>query len=337
MRVLVIGAGAIGGLVAARLALAGHEVAAVARGAHLEAMGTGGLLLDSPQGRQRAPVAAFASAAEAPPAEAVFCTLKAHQLPALADDIARACRGARLFIPVQNGIPWWYFQRLAGPHGGRAVESVDPGGKLARTLPAALTTPAYAFLSAEVIAPGQVRYSMTDKDSFPVGPLQDEGRPLAEEAAALLRSGGFEAPVVDVRLWTWNKLLGNVWANPIGALTRATVGATATHPDGRRLALELMQEVAAVALAYGHRTTVDFEARLARGAGLSGARASMLQDVERGRRTEHDAILGALVELAGLAGVPVPCSGALLACLRLAATLTPGDAAPNNIGNNVSH
>ncbi len=337
MRVLIIGAGAIGSLLAARLCEAGHEVAVVARGAHLDALRARGLILESPSGNLLARPAAHASADEAPAAEAVFVTLKAYQLPGMAAGIARACRGARIFVPVQNGIPWWYFQRLDGPHKGRAVAAVDPDGALARTLPLELTVPAYAFLSAEVTAPGQVRYSATEKDSFPLGELHGGSGPLAEAGTELLRSAGFDAPVVDVRLWMWNKLLGNVWANPIGALTRATVGATATHPDGRRLALALMREVSAVAEAFGHRTSVDFEARLARGAGLATARSSMLQDVVRGRRTEHDAILGALAELAALAGVPVPCSETLLACLRLADALTAPEAAANNVGNTVSH
>jgi 2-dehydropantoate 2-reductase len=337
VRILIVGAGAIGCLLAARLCGAGHEVAVVARGAHLEAMRARGLALEVPSGRSLAQPAACASVDEAPPAQAVFVTLKAHQLPPMAGDIARACRGAQVFIPVQNGIPWWYFQRLEGPHRDRAVNAVDPGGVLARTLPIELTVPAYAFLSAEVVAPGVVRHAATDKDSFPLGELQGDGDgPLARIAGGLLRSAGFEAPVVDVRQWAWNKLLGNVWANPIGALTRATVGATAAHPDGRRLALALMHEVSAVAAAVGCRTTVDFEVRLARGAGLKDARASMLQDVERGRRTEHEAILGALVELGALAGAAVPHADTLLACLRLADALTGRAAAANNVGNSVS-
>jgi 2-dehydropantoate 2-reductase len=336
LRILVIGAGAIGGLLAARLCARGHEVAVVARGAHLAALRAQGLTLDSADGRTHTRPAAFATAAEAPQAEVVFVTLKAHQLPGMADDIARACRGARMLVPVQNGVPWWYFLGKPGPHEGRVLRAADPDGRLARTLPAALTVPAFAFLAAEVIAPGHLRHDPGQKESFPLGELGGSGGSRAAELSALMRDAGFDAPVVDVRLWMWNKLLGNVWANPIGALTRATVPQTATQPDSRRLALALMRELSEVAFAHGYRTSIDYEARLDRGASLAGARASMLQDVERGRRTEHEAILGGVVELAGVAGLAVPRIETLLACLRLAAALTPGGAAANNVGNVVS-
>jgi 2-dehydropantoate 2-reductase len=162
-----------------------------------------------------------------------------------------------------------------------------------------------------------VRHIAAQSDNFPVGEL--DGRPSArvERLAAAMTGAGLPAALSDVRQQMWRKLLGNVWANPIGALTRATVGDTATHHATRALALDLMREVVAVAGALGISDVGDLERRLGRAAEVRTAKASMLQDLERGRRLEHEAILGALVEIAGIVGVGVPRAAALYACLAL--------------------
>lgn len=322
--VLVIGAGAIGGLLAARLSLAGHEVAVVARGAHLQAMRRdGALLLETPSGSRGAPVAAYASVQEAPDATIVIVTLKAYQLPAMANEIAPKVRRCRVFVPIQNGIPWWYFQRAAGPHAGRVVHAVDPQGDLVRLLGAAPIVPAFATVAAEVVAPGHVRHAANDTDAFPMGALAPEHAAAAALAGAVFEAMGMLAPPSDVRQWVWRKLLGNIWANPIGALTRATVAEIAGTPISRSLALALMSETRAVARALGIEPDIDFEQHLDRGIRLrQGTKSSMLQDVERGRPIEHAAITGALIELAELADVTVPQVRTLDACLQLLARPT---------------
>ena len=326
---LVIGAGAIGGLLAARLALAGHDIAVVARGAHLDAIRVrGALALETPQGIRYAPMQAYATAADAPDAAVVFVTLKAYQLPSVAADIAKAVRRAGAYVPIQNGIPWWYFQRSAGAHTGRIVRAVDPEGRLVAQLAGAPIIPAFATVAAEVITPGHVFNLANDTDGFPLGPLDPHDESAADMVATMIRSTGLHAPRCDVRQWVWIKLLGNIWANPIGALTRATVAQIAGTPIARTLALALMHETQAVARAFGVDPGVDFEQRLDRGIRLrQGIRSSMLQDVERGRPTEHRAILGALVELAGLADVDVPHVSTLNACMELLAQ-HPGNGLP---------
>jgi 2-dehydropantoate 2-reductase len=155
-------------------------------------------------------------------------------------------------------------------------------------------------------------------DAFPLGPLAPSHREAAEDVATVVRSAGFDAPDTDVRRFVWVKLLGNIWANPVGALTRATVAQIATHPAGRPLALALMTETQAVARAYGIEPAIDFEQRLARAEKLrQGVKSSMLQDLLRGRETERAAILGGLVELAALAGIEVPHVATLHACMEL--------------------
>jgi len=319
MNVLVVGAGAIGGLLAARLSLAGHRVAVVARGAHFEAMAErGALLLETRDGVTPASVEAYDTLRAAPGADAVFVTVKAHQLAAIAEDLAPKARAARVFVPIQNGIPWWYFLHAPGPHAGRAVRAVDPQGRLAASLGGAVVVPAFATVAAEVVAPGRVFHQAFPADAFPLGALAPAHAEAADHAAALIRATGIAAPITDVRRFVWVKLLGNVWANPVGALTRAAVGRIATHPAGRTLALALMTEAQAVARALGVEPGLDFVQRLARAEhSRQGVKSSMLQDVERGRETERAAILGALVELAALTGVDVPHVATLHACLEL--------------------
>lgn len=318
-RVLAIGAGAIGGLLAARVALAGHAVAVVARGAHCDAMrAAGAITLEWSGHRERAPVDAFADIDAAPDADVVFVTLKAYQWPALAAPIARKARRARAFVPIHNGIPWWFFGGAPAPHAGRVIRAVDPDGALAAAFAGVPLVPAFATVAAEVIAPGVVRHQRSNEDAFPIGALTGHALEGAALATEVLVSAGFGAPASDVRQWVWKKLLGNIWANPIGALTGATVAEIATDPASRPIALALMAETEAVARAFGIDPELDFERRLERAQRLrQGTKASMLQDIERGRPTERDAILGALVELADVAGAPVPHARTLLACLTL--------------------
>jgi len=319
MDVLVVGAGAIGGLLAARLAMAGHEVAVVARDAHFAAIRErGAMLLQTSEGTVSAPVKAFDTVGAAPSSRVVVVTLKAHQLSAVAEELAQKAMAAMCFVPIQNGIPWWYFQNASGPRANRVVRAVDPDGRLAALLGGSVLVPAFATVAAEVTAPGRVVHQAFEADAFPIGPLHDRHSDAAARAAELFRSSGFKAPLTDVRQFVWIKLLGNIWANPVGALTRRSVAEIATHPASRPLALALMRETERVARAYGIEPGIDPNQRLERAWRLrQGVKSSMLQDIERGRETEHRAILGALVELAADAQVDIPHVRTLHACMEL--------------------
>lgn len=319
MRFLIVGAGAIGGFVAGRLLAAGHDVTVLARGAHLHAMQANGLRLEDALGRvdYHGPVGTCADLRDAPVADIVIVTLKAHQVAALAVPLSVAAARAQLLVPVQNGVGWWYFQRHAGAHQGRTVRSVDPDGALAHHLPVDRTVPAFAFKSAQLVEPGVVRHIETQSDKLALGELDGGDSARLRDFSALLVDAGLKAMQGDPRQWMWNKLLGNIFANPICALTRQPLGLVARHPATRALALDLMRELAAVAAALGRPISMSFEERLDRGVGLVTARPSMLQDLEANRPMELDAILGAVVELGQLVGVDVPHIDALLACLRV--------------------
>lgn len=322
MRICVYGTGAIGGFLAARLTLGGHDVVAVARGAQLEAISRRGLTLIGSDGRTEVATGlrAAAGAGEVGPVDVLLVTLKAYQLPPLAAELGAAGRSAELVVPIQNGVPWWYFHRHGGPHDGRPVAAVDPEGTLARHLDVGRIVPALAFKAAEVVEPGVIRHMITADDHFPIGELDGSVTERLQRLSAAFGEAAVEAPVVtDIRARAWGKLLGNLAVNPIGALTGATVAETATHPLSRPLCLRLMEEAIAVAAAFGAAPAYGAQTRLRRAEGMHGIKASMLQDRERGRPMEVGPIVGAVAELAALAKVPVPATEAVHACLALLA------------------
>jgi len=318
-RILVVGAGAIGGLLAVRLSLAGHAVSAFSRGAQLEAIrANGGLTLTTGATSQRAPVTAVESLAEAGPADWIFVTLKAHQLAGLAPEIAHQARGARALVPIQNGIPWWYFLGDGGASQARVVRAVDPDGQLMSKLGDCRLLPGLALIAAEVSRPGVILNVSSQTDALEIGPIRPGDAGLAAELVGLIAASGLGCSSVPIRKAVWTKLLGNIWANPIGALTGATVAEIATQPATRALARALMAEVDAVSRAYGVEIGIDFDARLERAVRLrQGIRSSMLQDVERGRPTERAALLGTVIELARLEGIDTPNIAALNALLTI--------------------
>lgn len=326
MRLCVYGAGAIGGFLAGRLSLAGHDVTAVARGAHLEAIRRDGLTLATIGGRVekargvRGIGPEEAGADGGPDFDLLVVTLKAHQIPPLAREIARLSARSAVTVPLQNGIPWWYFHRHGGAHEGLAVEAVDPGGVIASAIGTAGLIPAVASKAAEVEEPGVVRHKVTPGDRFPMGELDGAMSGRLADTVGLFADAGIPAEAVpDIRAEVWAKLLGNLTLNPLGALTGATVDRIVGHPRSRELCLRMMREALAVAAAFGVAPASDPEARIRRSEALGAAKPSMLQDRERGRPMEVEAIVGAVVELAGIAGIPVPSTEAVYACASLLA------------------
>lgn len=309
----------MGGFLAGRLLATGHTVTVLSRGAHLDAMRSKGLRLETTQGRldYSGPVDICADLRDAPAVDILIVTLKSHQLPSLAGPLAAAADRAQLLVQVQNGVGWWYFQGHPGPHRGRVVHSVDPDGALAASLPFERCVPAFAFKSAQVVAPGVVRHLESPSDKWILGELGTGTGTRLHDLAADLSAAGIATETGDARHWMWNKLLGNIFANPVCAITRQSLGVVARHPATRALGLGLMQELATVAAALGCPVGMSFEERLDRAVALTTARPSMLQDLEANRPMELDSILGSVVELGQLVGVAVPRIEALLACLRV--------------------
>jgi 2-dehydropantoate 2-reductase len=316
MKLCIFGAGAIGGLMAAKLAEKGEaEVTVIARGPHLAAMQARGLTLRSEGTERVVPVRAVASAGEAGPQDYVVVTLKAHSLPSAAQQMQPLLGPQTAIVSAVNGIPWWYFHGLAGPHEGRRVESVDPGGVVSALLPPERAIGCIVYPAAEVPEPGVIEHTYGDR--FTLGEPDGSRSERVSALAAALVAAGFKAPVRPrIRDELWVKLWGNMAFNPLSALTTATLDVITGDAELRAVCRQMMLEGQAVAEALGVRFAIDVDKRIAGGAEVGAHKTSMLQDLERGRPMEIDALLGSVVELAGMVGVEAPTCRTVLALVR---------------------
>lgn len=316
MRICVFGAGAIGGLMAAKLAASeAAEVTIIARGPHLAAMQERGLRLISEGTETVVRPRSVATPEEAGPQDAVIVTLKAVGLPGAAPQIAKLLGPETMIVSAVNGIPWWYFHRIGGPHEGRRVESVDPGGEVSRLLPPERAIGCIVYPAAEVPEPGVIEHGYGDR--FTLGEPSGERTPRADALARALVAAGFKAPVrPKIRDEIWVKLWGNLAFNPISALTLNTLDALTGDPGQREVARNMMLEAQAIGEALGVRFAIDVDKRIAGAAEVGAHRTSMLQDLERGRPMEIEALLGVVVEFAELTGLPAPTCRTVLALLR---------------------
>jgi 2-dehydropantoate 2-reductase len=306
MRFCIVGAGAIGGFVGARLALGGNDVTFVARGKNLAAINANGVRVVYADGREEtAPARATDDYEAAGQFDAVILALKAHQVAAVAPRLAALYDASTVVIPMQNGIPFWYFQGHGGPLAGRTVESVDPGGAVKDLIPASRILGCVVYPATELAAPGVVVH--VEGDRFPLGELDGSRSARVEAMSAAFVQSGLKCPVLDnVRAEIWLKLWGNLTFNPISALTHATLADICADPHGRALAAQMMREAQAVAESLGITFRVTLEKRIEGAARVGRHKTSMLQDVEAGRSLEIDALVGSVVELGQLAGVPTP-------------------------------
>ena len=307
MRFAVVGAGAIGGLLAARLALAGEAVTVIARNQNLAAIRAGGFRLVHADGREEhaATVRGAADATEAGPQDAVLLTVKAHQVESVLPALQAMVGPETVLVTMINGVPWWYFQRLEGPWRGQALESVDPGGRLAAAIDPAQVIGSIVYPAAELVAPGVVRH--IEGLRFSLGELDGQRTPRIEALSQAFMKAGFKAPVSkDIRAEIWLKLWGNCSLNPVSALSHATLEAICRDPDGRALVATMMAEAEAVANQLGVAFKISIDQRIAGAEAVGAHKTSMLQDVEHGRPIELDALVGSVVELARITGTPVP-------------------------------
>lgn len=313
MRIAVVGAGAIGGLLGTRLALAGEQVSFIARGRNLQAINADGFRLRLENGSElhARDVRALQDPAAAGEQDAVLLAVKAHQLAALLPGL-RALFGPRtVVVSMINGVPWWYFQRHGGPHEGRVLASVDPGGAIAAAIEPERVVGSVVYPAAELLAPGLVQ--LVEGHRFTLGePDGQRSERIAALSEAFMRAG-FKAPVSrDIRGEIWVKLLGNCSFNPVSALTRLTLAQICRHAPTRGLIATMMTEAMAVAEALGVRIKVTVEQRIAGAEAVGEHKTSMLQDIEAGRPPELAALVGAVVELGQVAGVATPAIAAVL-------------------------
>ncbi|HEY4442296.1 MAG TPA: 2-dehydropantoate 2-reductase, partial [Candidatus Elarobacter sp.] len=303
-RYAVVGAGAIGAFVGASLARAGAEVVLVARGPHLTAMRRNGLQVVSPRGDFHVTPGCTDVCADVDRVDVAIVALKAHQIAPMLPQIAHLVGPETLVVSMQNGVPWWYFQRHGGPLDGTALASVDPGGVLAAAFDPDRVVGCAVYCSTEITSPGIVRH--IEGTRYVLGhPSGAISRRLEAVAADFVR-GGLKAPVTDrIRTDVWTKLLGNVCFNPLSALTRSTLGELAGDPLLAPTVYGMMREALAVAEALGVTVDVSIERRIDGAQRVGDHKTSTLQDLEAGRPLEIDCIIGAVVELGDLLGVDV--------------------------------
>ncbi|HEX2914902.1 MAG TPA: 2-dehydropantoate 2-reductase [Chloroflexia bacterium] len=318
MKICIVGAGAIGGYLGAKLALSGEEVTMIARGAHLEAMRRDGLKLIMNDGTQHVVTNALVTSdmREAGPQDAVIVTLKAHSLPGIAP-VMRALYGPEtMVVTAQNGIPWWYFMKQEGPYQGQRIQAVDPDGIIEANMEVERVIGCVVYPATELEGPGVVRH--IEGDRFTLGELDGSKSERIRALAAVLNKAGFKAPVrSNIRSEIWIKLWGNLAFNPISALTRATLVDICRYPLTRELARRMMSEAQEIANKLGIEFGISLEQRIDGAEKVGAHKTSMLQDIETGRPTEVDAIVGAVAELGRLTGTPTPNIDAIYAGVKL--------------------
>ena len=316
MNITVIGAGAIGGHIAAKLAAAGERVTVVARGEHLKAIRERGLILKENGEEIVARVEATDRITEAGGADLIVLGVKAHQLAPIAAEVASIVTPTTMVMTTQNGFPWWYFFKHGGRHEGVRLESVDPGGVIARQLPIDAIVAAISYQAAEIESPGVIRH--IEGHRLPVAEIDGQKTERIAALSELFTRAGFKSPAIsDVRVEIWMKLWGNLTFNPVSALSHATLEDICRFAPTRALAAAMMREAQGVGEAFGIRFRLSVDKRIAGAESIGAHKTSMLQDIEHGRGTEIDALLGSVIELARLADVATPHLDAIYAVTKL--------------------
>lgn len=322
MKIAIIGAGAIGGYVGVKLALAGEDVTFVARGANLAAIRANGmkLVLQDSSELHATNVRATQDYSAAGPQDLVILAMKAHQVEAVADEVPKLFGPKTSVVTMQNGIPYWYFHKHGGDLQGTCVRSVDPQGNILRKIPAERVIGCVVYPASELIAPGIVR--LVEGDRFPVGELDGSTSERVTAVSESFTRAGFKAPVLEsIRSEIWLKLWGNLTFNPISALSRSTLQDICQYPLSRELAAAMMTEAQAIANKLGITFRVPLEKRIAGAEKVGKHKTSMLQDVEAGREPEVDALVGSVVELGRLTGTPTPHIDSVYALTKLLAKM----------------
>ncbi len=319
MKICIYGAGAIGGLLGAQLSQAGEDVTLIARGPHLQAMQTNGLKLRIDGKELVARPRATSDPAEAGPQDIVIVTLKAHSVHAAAPAMRPLMNAQTAVVTAMNGVPWWFFDRLKGGKG--PLQSLDPGGKIARAIPTDRVVGCVVHLAASTPEPGLISHNMGRK--LIIGEPGGRNTARTTELTTALKQAGFEVVVSDfIEKDFWVKLLGNVSFNPVSALTGSTADRLIEDRQVKAYMVEIMREVLAIGRAVGVDAGIDPEARIDMARTLGNFKTSMLQDMEAGKPLEIDGLLAGTLEIAQKAGVRAPYTESLFGLIRARATTT---------------
>ncbi|MBI1385158.1 MAG: 2-dehydropantoate 2-reductase [Rhizobiales bacterium] len=315
MKICIYGAGAIGGYVGVMLAGSGAEVSVVARGPHLSAMQAKGLTVRFKDGERTARLRAASDPAELGPQDYVIVALKAHQAWESAEKLAPLLGPETAVVTMQNGIPWWYFHGLEGQFANLQLQTVDPQARQWNAIGPQRAIGATVYPATEIVEPGVIKHIYGDRFGF--GEPNREVTPRVEALVAAFEAGGLSPRLYpDIRDDIWLKLWGNLCFNPISVLTRATLDVMATDPGTRRVARRMMEEAESIGRRIGVHFRVDITKRINGAAAVGAHRTSMLQDLEKGRAIELDALLGVVQEMGRLVGVETPAIDIVLALTK---------------------
>ncbi|MEO8855958.1 MAG: 2-dehydropantoate 2-reductase [Burkholderiaceae bacterium] len=321
MKICIVGAGAIGGMLGVRLGVAGHTLSFILRGANLAAVGADGMRLIEADGRELRlrPSCTTDSIAQAGVQDLVILTLKAHQVAAVAPELPALMHDSTRVVTMQNGIPWWYFHKLDGPYRDTPVRAVDPDGLIALHIDVDRVIGSVVYPASEMLRPGVVK--VIEGNRFSLGELDGSDTPSLRAVADAFRQAGFKAPISsDIRSEIWLKLWGNLSFNPISALTHATLEDICRFAPTRELAGAMMREAQAIGEKLGVVFKVSLEKRIAGAQAVGAHKTSMLQDVEQGRPLELQALVASVMELGRITQTPTPTITAVFALTSLLET-----------------
>ncbi|MGM3306843.1 2-dehydropantoate 2-reductase [Anabaena sp. WFMT] len=318
MKICIVGAGAIGGYLGAKLVLSGEEVTLIARGSHLEAIQKNGLKIILADGSSQVvnPVLATSDFTEVEPQDVVILAIKANSVSAIAPFIPHLYHEQTMVITAQNGIPWWYFCKHGGEYEGTRLNSLDADGIIENNIDIDRVIGCVVYPAAEIVEPGVIQH--LEGERFTLGEIDGSKTERIQLLAQALKKAGFKAPVRNqIRTEIWIKLWGNIAFNPISALTGATLEAIAQYPPSRELARQMMLEAQTIAEKLGIKFGISLEQRINGAEKVGAHKTSMLQDIEAGQPTEIEAIAGAVIELGKLTQTPTPHIDALYASVKL--------------------
>ena len=320
MRILIFGAGAIGGYLGGVLTAAGADVTLVARGAQYEALSSKGLILEGARIGRLGPISVRVCrpGEETGAYDLVFVGLKAHQIAENAAHLARLTAPGGMLIFPQNGIPWWYFEKLDSPLRGTRLPSLDPEGLIAKTIPVDAVIGAVTYRPADRVEPGHIRFADQPSDRIVIGELDNRITARLQTIKSLIEPAGWPVTLTDdIRAFTWRKLLSNAVFNPLGAITQSSALQIVKFPATRQLAIAMIEEVIAVAASVGVMPDVKPQDMVAYTEKRVEIPSSTLQDVRAGRPMELDAIDNAVLDIARLTGVPTPNLEIVVACANM--------------------
>ena len=317
MKICVIGAGAIGGLLAVRFAAVGNEVSVVDKGIHLAAIQRDGLTLIGENGqRENTRLTAVSEVKKIGKQDLIILAVKAHYLDQIAQDLNHIVKKNSILLPVQNGIPWWYFHKHGGEYEGRSLFTLDPNGILKKFIDADQIIGCVVYPAASSDTAGVIRH--VEGDRFPIGELDGQETERVKRLFDLFNSSSFKSRIIsDIRSEIWLKAWGNMSFNPISALTHSTLVDICQFKETRELSVMMMQEAQIVAEKIGVTFRHTIEKRVQGAERVGAHKTSMLQDVEEGRSLETEALIGAILEIATWTDTPVPSIQAVYACVKL--------------------